>query len=262
MTMYYQNYYHHDSSGRVVQRWLGAVIIGMGICPWAKPAGEAGGIRVVSSTAAKPREALVDLRAEARRLRGAASPVTTLLVCPAVEAWEDFEDFNDFRENELRNGEALAEEFQCKVVCFHPCSQASNSYGLQAGDEILIQTKEGDLAGTILEISETSPRELTVQIFGQVDRGAAEMAIEPVAERICHVSEGDALQLLGREALQDEDECRSILGRAPRVVLHLLRTEDLEVVDDKKALETLERNEQVVEKLGLAGFDELVKECG
>ena len=65
---------------------------------------------------------------------------------------------------QLRNGEALVDEFNCKIVCFHPysqvllrhlscgvsgfqttmdCKKASDSYGLQEGDEIVIRTKEG-----------------------------------------------------------------------------------------------------------------------
>lgn len=264
-----------DAHATAVQMWLDTMIIGMGLCPWAKPANEAGGIRIVTSSASTPQEVLEDLQREAKKLQGwlpepqAGSPVTTLLVCPSVEEWRDFENFDAFREEILLNGEVLTEEFQCKIVCFHPRQQASNIYGLNVGDEILVDVPgTGEFAGTVLEIlgmEMKPPREIKTQFFGKVDQGEdGEMVIEPFldSDHIATISEDNVTQLLGREALAPEDGCRSILGRAPRVVLHLLRSKDLEAVDDKKAFQALERNEEVVETLGLEGFDDLVKKCG
>lgn len=249
-----------------VKKWLDSMIIGMSFCPWAGPASEANGIRIATSMANSPAAALEDLKAEAARLQGARdSTVTTLLVCPCVEPWEDFANFNDFRETELQNGEALVEEFGCKVVCFHPHSQASDSYGLQEGDDIVIRAGDGEqLCGTVLGImpeGEDGASNLKVQFYGKVDEGDAEngeFGMQPfsdAADRVETVPEQSVLQLIGREALQDEDACRSILGRAPRIVLHLLRAADLEAVDNQKAFETLERNEEVVEAMGEEEFD-------
>ncbi|CAE7198359.1 argC [Symbiodinium microadriaticum] len=256
-----------------VKKWLDSMIIGMSFCPWAGPASEANGIRIATSMANSPAAALEDLKAEAARLQGARdSTVTTLLVCPCVEPWEDFANFKDFRETELQNGEALVEEFGCKVVCFHPHSQASDSYGLQEGDDIVIRAGDGEqLCGTVLGImpeGEDGASNLKVQFYGKVDEGDAEngeFGMQPfsdAADRVETVPEQSVLQLIGREALQDEDACRSILGRAPRIVLHLLRAADLEAVDNQKAFETLERNEEVVEAMGEEEFDRRVQECG
>ncbi|CAE6920034.1 argC [Symbiodinium natans] len=264
-----------DVHSEAVQKWLDSMIIGLSFCPWAKPASEAGGIRIVTSMAKSPADALEDLKAEAARLQGApgttATTVTTLLVCPGVKPWEDFAEFNAFRETELGNGEALVKEFGCKVVCFHPHSRASDSYGLQEGDEIVIRREDGEqLCGTILSMAQGEEGDsiLRVQFYGKVDQGNAEdgeFGMQPFADSEDHVDcvpEESVLQLLGREALQEEDACRSILGRAPRIVLHLLRAADLEAVDNQKAFETLERNEQVVESMGEEEFDRRVHECG
>ena len=87
---------------------------------------QAGGIRIVTSLAKSPAAALEDLKLEASKLQGTGHwvpcclprrftlsltgaaaetstdpTVTTLLVCPGVEEWQDFADFNDFRENAL-----------------------------------------------------------------------------------------------------------------------------------------------------------------
>ncbi|CAK9088085.1 unnamed protein product [Durusdinium trenchii] len=262
-----------DEHAMAVQAWLQTIIIKIGLCPWAKTADEAGGIRVVTSLASSPEDALLDLKAEAAKLKGSLAalpqgcPTTTLLVCPMVGEWEEFARFSVFREEELLNGDALTDEFQCKVVCFHPHQQASNSYGLNPGDEILVAQNGEQFSANVLEISGSTPRDIKVQLFGRVRQGEtdAEMVIEPFLDSEDHIEtipEVDVLQLIGRDALQDEEGSRSILGRAPRVVLHLLRCKDLEAIDDKKAFETLERNEEVVEELGLEGFDELLERCG
>eukprot|EP00913_Durusdinium_trenchii_P023269 g21847.t1 len=264
-----------DLSKKEVQAWLQTIIIKIGLCPWAKTADEAGGIRVVTSLASSPEDALLDLKAEAAKLKGSLAalpqgcPTTTLLVCPMVGEWEEFARFSVFREEELLMlcRDYCAMTLYAKVVCFHPHQQASNSYGLNPGDEILVAQNGEQFSANVLEISGSTPRDIKVQLFGRVRQGEtdAEMVIEPFLDSEDHIEtipEVDVLQLIGRDALQDEEGSRSILGRAPRVVLHLLRCKDLEAIDDKKAFETLERNEEVVEELGLEGFDELLERCG
>ena len=108
---------------------------------------------------------------------------------------------------QLRNGEALVDEFNCKIVCFHPhsqvllrhlscgvsgfqttmdCKKASDSYGLQEGDEIVIRTKEGggpsDLTLGYFQCYRASTGEqLCGTILGmtQGEEGASNLRVQP-----------------------------------------------------------------------------------
>mmetsp|Transcript_57205 Transcript_57205/g.159209 ORF Transcript_57205/g.159209 Transcript_57205/m.159209 type:complete len:472 (+) Transcript_57205:58-1473(+) len=115
-----------DAHSKAMERWIDELVIGHSFCPWAKPAGEAGHIRIVTSTADTENDALADLLDEASRLpRGRATvpdgcATTVVLVCPMISAWTDFDTFKRFFEKTLDDGSALAAKYGLRVVAFHP----------------------------------------------------------------------------------------------------------------------------------------------
>lgn len=101
-------------------RWVERVVIGLGLCPFAKAVQTKGQVRYVLSKAATTAELLSDLKRELLAL-AAADPTevdTTLLIHPRVLA--DFHDYNDF----LDDADGLLCELQLEGVLqlasFHP----------------------------------------------------------------------------------------------------------------------------------------------
>lgn len=102
------------------RHWLETAVIGLDLCPFAKPVHEQHRIRYAVSPAETPEALLEDLIAELQAL-AAADPEeveTTLLIHPDV--LDDFLDFNDF----LGAAEAavadLGLEGVLQVASFHP----------------------------------------------------------------------------------------------------------------------------------------------
>jgi hypothetical protein len=112
-----------DPDDPVVQEtreWLEKAVIGLNLCPFAKPVHVADRIRYAVSRAETPEALLVDLLDELRTL-AAADPEeieTTLLIHPRVLT--DFLDYNDF----LGVADAALEELdlvgEIQVASFHP----------------------------------------------------------------------------------------------------------------------------------------------
>jgi hypothetical protein len=105
------------------RRWLTEVVIGLELCPFAKPAHVKEQIRYVVSAAETPEALLEDLLAELRSLADADPDAveTTLLVHPRV--LHDFLDYNDF----LGVVEVALQELslvgELQVASFHPAYQ-------------------------------------------------------------------------------------------------------------------------------------------
>jgi hypothetical protein len=100
--------------------WLEKAVIGLNLCPFAKPVHVAGRIRYAVSQAETPEALLADLFEELQTL-AAADPgeiETTLLIHPRALA--DFLDYNDF----LDDADAALEELdlvgEIQVASFHP----------------------------------------------------------------------------------------------------------------------------------------------
>merc|ERR1719291_1646054 len=91
-----------ENYAQAVRRWVDEFVVGHNFCPWAAPALEAGGVRVVASDAQSAKGAFADLRAEAKMLppSGCAPAeggvVTTLLACPHVAEWAQPRAFQAF----------------------------------------------------------------------------------------------------------------------------------------------------------------------
>jgi hypothetical protein len=107
--------------------WLEKAVIGLNLCPFAKPVHVAGRIRYAVSQAETPEELLADLLVELRALAGADPEEieTTLLIHPGVLT--DFFDYNDFLDvaDDALNELDLAGEIQ--IASFHPLYQFAGS---------------------------------------------------------------------------------------------------------------------------------------
>jgi len=213
-----------------VRKWLDDVVIGLGFCPWASPADEADGIRVVTSKSTTSREVFEDLIQEARGLWAEFLPQsqagqtnqtkgmakTTLLVCPNVKAWNrDFRYFHSFYTWHLDSGFALAESLGIKVVPFHP-DFALLPRGPETGDHIMVPGPDGqDASAIVLEKN-----------AGKDEAGEYCMAV-----RFANGDEGlirhASVMAQSSDQSSDDDLCRNFTSRAPRPVLHLLRLPDL-----------------------------------
>lgn len=107
--------------------WLEKAVIGLNLCPFAKPAYAAGRIRYVVSSATSEQSLLVDLERELETL-AEANPErmeTTLLIHPYVLG--DFYDFNDFLQIAETAITALELEGIIQVASFHPRYQFADT---------------------------------------------------------------------------------------------------------------------------------------
>jgi len=107
--------------------WLEKAVIGLNLCPFAKPAHAAGRIRYAVSKATTEQTLLADLERELETL-AEASPAgmeTTLLIHPHVLG--DFYDFNDFLEVAEATVTALDLEGIIQVASFHPHYQFADT---------------------------------------------------------------------------------------------------------------------------------------
>ena len=100
--------------------WLEKDVIGLNLCPFAKPVHEAGRIRYVVSKAASI-EMLLDQLSEEMILLQETDPAavdTTLLVHPRV--FEDFYDSNDFLDEAEDLLQKLGLAGKIQIASFHP----------------------------------------------------------------------------------------------------------------------------------------------
>jgi uncharacterized protein len=104
----------------VTRAWLEQVVIGLGLCPFAKAVHAKAQIRYFVSQARTPEELLVDLLSELYALTLADPDTidTTLLIHP--HALADFLDYNDF----LSVADAALEDLdlsgELQIASFHP----------------------------------------------------------------------------------------------------------------------------------------------
>lgn len=100
--------------------WIEHAVVGLGLCPFAKPVVERGLLRVVVSPALDTEALLQDLVIELQRLATtpAAELETSLLVHPHVG--RDFAAYNDFLDVADAALEALGLEGELQIASFHP----------------------------------------------------------------------------------------------------------------------------------------------
>ncbi|CAJ1438787.1 unnamed protein product [Effrenium voratum] len=233
-----------DQHSRAVQRWLQDVVIGLGFCPWAAPAEEDGGIRIVTSSARNSQGVFEDVVREAEELwqPGDASR-TTLLVCPFVEAWnQDFRYFHAFYNWYLDAGFGLAEQ-GIKVVPFHP-HFAFLEQGPENGDYVQLPGPDGqDAQAQVLERN-----------AGKDEAGEFCMAVQFDSGEKGLIRHASVLAKPSRES-GEQDLCQNFTSRSPRPVLHLLRIPDLARAERDAAKESGEKrklkSEEDLEQLEL-----------
>lgn len=102
------------------ERWLERVVVGLGLCPFAAPVVDAGGIEILVSDARDADTLTADLDDALQRMAAtpAREPETLLLVVEHLLA--DFDDFNDFLDvaDALLDARGLGGAIQ--VASFHP----------------------------------------------------------------------------------------------------------------------------------------------
>ncbi len=112
---------------RQTRRWLEKAVIGLNLCPFAKPVHARDQIRYVVSEAETPEDLLADLIGELQTL-AAAEPEeieTTLLIHPGV--LNDFLDYNDFLGVAEDAVADLGLEGVIQVASFHPRYQFADT---------------------------------------------------------------------------------------------------------------------------------------
>lgn len=109
-----------DEAIAATRTWIEKAVIGLNLCPFAKPVYINGQIRYRVSEAQTPEALLADLAAELRTLAEAPADAisTTLLVHPQV--LEDFLVYNDFLDVAEAAVERLGFEGVLQVASFHP----------------------------------------------------------------------------------------------------------------------------------------------
>jgi uncharacterized protein len=110
----------HDHVIATTRGWLVHAVIGLNLCPFAKPVLAKNLIRFVVSGAVREDELLRDLQVELERLVATppAEIETTLLIHPHVLA--DFFDFNDFLDAAEALVETLGYTGVLQIASFHP----------------------------------------------------------------------------------------------------------------------------------------------
>jgi hypothetical protein len=105
---------------RATRDWLEKAVIGLNLCPFAKPVHTRDLIRYVVSEAETPEDLLADLIGELQLMAGtdADEIETTLLIHPRVLT--DFLDYNDFLGVAELAVENLGLDGEIQVASFHP----------------------------------------------------------------------------------------------------------------------------------------------
>jgi hypothetical protein len=156
-----------DLKDHIIQEtreWLEKAVIGLNLCPFARPVHVAGRIRYAVSRAETPEALLADLLAELRTLAEADPEAieTTLLIHP--RALTDFLDHNDF----LGVADAALEDLdlvgEIQIASFHPDYQFEGT----APDDIENYTNRSPYP--ILHLLREASVEEAVASFPDTDR--------------------------------------------------------------------------------------------
>jgi hypothetical protein len=113
--------------------WVDSMVIGLSLCPWAKPVRDSGGLRYTVTHAREAEGLSAALLHEIDLLQSDPEIETTLLVHPHVFA-DDFLAFTQYTQNTeaWMQDEGLVDDFQ--LVGFHPAHQFMNEEEGDAGN--------------------------------------------------------------------------------------------------------------------------------
>lgn len=139
-------------------------MIGLGLCPFARPVYGGGLIRFQVSHRTTPEGLLEDLRAELLGLHAVEPSVceTTLLIHPFVLG--DFAEYNDFLGEVDATISALCLQGELQVASFHPQYQFA---GTQASDS---ENNTNRSPHPMLHILREASVEAAVRAWGDTDR--------------------------------------------------------------------------------------------
>jgi len=266
-----------DEHARAVREWVNEFVVGLTFCPWAKPVNQSGGIRIVTSSATSADDVMRDLTSEAKLLRHdsmdtgdeaiSETITTTLVACPYVSEWRVFDDFHLFCSHVLEDGNYFAEDFNLKVVSFHP---NYSLYGLQSsgGDRIAVAGPDGEpVFGTLIdEDGGEHPDDGEHCVEVRFDDGQ-EFFVR--ASSIIGVMSTSPETVPNEQEEGEQGDAVNLVSRAPRPVLHLLRVEDLDHArhasqhgDGPNIEVVLQQNERRAEELGITGVSDILRRCG
>ncbi|CAK8990747.1 N-acetyl-gamma-glutamyl-phosphate reductase [Durusdinium trenchii] len=245
------------------------MILGLDLCPFAQAPAQRNGLKVLSSTGCSGEDVLEDLQFEAEILQAQdpEMPATTLLVCGHVPEWLDFNQFHEFYARELQNGRVLSRMLglEVAIVAFHPDCASSE---LVAGGEVAVQYDGETCLAQVLK--ETDREMLSVRLLGRIiestlseeeeGEDVAIQAFDQEEEVLCRRS--DVLWALDTDSGRSGADAREALARAPRPVLHLLRSNDLARVAQEEREEVYRHNDHLLDRMGIDAFEELIRQCG
>lgn len=252
-----------DRDSMVMKRWIDELVVAHNFCPWAKPADDAGHLRIVTSTAASEAGVFEDLMREAATLPpGRGEPVsggatTVVLVCPHVAAWAEFELFRDFFNETVGGGHVLAKSMGLRVVAFHPGYNRRGA-AYRGGERVAVTVGDGATASGHVVNTDAG--------VDEQGRSLIEVRFEESTEEWIIGTTRKVHMPGGSEA--DEAECRwkDMALRAPRPALHLLRLADLDHVvqeagGSKITTGIFVRNEIHARELGARWASNLLERC-
>ena len=119
----------HEQIIEPVRCWVKSVVVGLNLCPFARPELDKNRVRFAVSDATSEQALLVDLQAELQLLSDDDAVVTTLLIHPQV--LQDFNDYNQFLDRVDRLLEQLGLVGLFQIASFHPDYQFA---GTQSDD--------------------------------------------------------------------------------------------------------------------------------
>lgn len=108
---------HTDTVIEQTQRWLADVVVGLNLCPFAKPVIDAQRLQMIVSKATDADALVADLDQALAALND-TGPDTTLVILPNMLA--DFGAFNDFLDIADALLEARARVGEIQIATFHP----------------------------------------------------------------------------------------------------------------------------------------------
>ena len=102
------------------ERWLERVVVGLGLCPFAAPVVEAGGLEILVSDAHDADTLTADLDDALRRMAETPAQALETLLLVVEHLLADFADFNDFLDIADALLEARGLDGVIQVASFHP----------------------------------------------------------------------------------------------------------------------------------------------
>ena len=102
------------------ERWLERVVIGLGLCPFAAPVVDAGGLDILVSDASDVDTLTADLDDALQRLAATPADELETLLLVIEHSLSDFDDFNDFLDIADALLEARGLDGVIQVASFHP----------------------------------------------------------------------------------------------------------------------------------------------